>query len=88
MTDNTRDFQRYFEEGQRFCTPEELRELLRLQGSPKAMMERHAKLEALLDQEERREAVRKFLIRTGAAFIALVTILGALKALLPTGWPW
>jgi hypothetical protein len=87
MTDE-RHFQRYFEELQHFGTPEEVGEIRRKLGTPPAVLERMAKLDALLKRDEARANIWRFLGRTGAACLVILTVLGALKALLPAGWPW
>jgi hypothetical protein len=89
MTDNTRDFQRYFEVMQRFCTPEELEILRQTYRTPKSVTDRYAKIEALLESEERREWRWQFLRMVALAFASVVGVLATLKAVLPPGWlPW
>jgi len=88
MTEDPRHYQAYFARGQRWGTAQEFDAVLNELGTPRDIIERNAKIEALLEKNERREAVWQFLTRTGAAFVVIVTILGALKALLPAGWPW
>lgn len=85
---NDRHFERYFEIGQRWLSPEELDELRKGLGSPAEILDRHARLEQLLAKAERREAVWQFLKAAAIGFAAIMAALATAKGLLPDGWLW
>jgi hypothetical protein len=86
--DNSRDPSRYFDVLQRFGSPEEIEALRQVYGTPKAITERHRRIEMLLDRDERRDAVWQFLKYLVIGLIGAATLLSTIKGILPAGWPW
>lgn len=87
--ESERHWQRYFEEGQRWMTPEEVALLRKTLGSADDMLERHEAIEQLLREAENRRIVWAFMRSAALAFATAIGILATIKAVLPPGWgPW
>ena len=89
MAEDPRHYERYFEIGRWWMSPEELDALRKELGSAEDILERHRQIEKLVKSSENREALWQFMRRVGAAFVALMAAAVTLKALLPEAWwPW
>lgn len=83
---NDLHFQRYFEVLQKWLSPDELDKLRRELGSPEQILEDRARVQALVNRAERRDAVWAFLRTAALAFVSIVGLLATMKAILPAGW--
>ena len=83
-----RDFQRYFEVLQRFLSPQELEALCKQVGSVDDLREAIEEIELCLQERRFRRQLWRFVGWACITATGTLTFLGAIKALLPSGWGW
>jgi hypothetical protein len=79
-------YEDYMEVLQRWMTPEELDQLRKELGHVAEILERNKRVEKLIENQERKEAIWQFLKAVLLAFASIVAVLATIKAVLPVGW--